>query len=72
MLSVVMSVNDPDCPTFTIQRWDVAVAPSGFAEIVCDDFPILHAQCTFTDSSQPLAVRLGSSQAVRSLSVALQ
>jgi hypothetical protein len=37
-----MRVNNPDCSPFTIYRRKTAPAPSGFAEIVCDDFPVLH------------------------------
>jgi hypothetical protein len=47
--SVSMRVHNPDRSPFAIQRRDVAVAPSGFVEIVSDDFPLLHrdASCLF-------------------------
>ena len=42
-LSVIaVSVRDPDCSPFAIERSDVAVTPTSFAEIVSDDFPLLH------------------------------
>jgi len=40
---VAVGVHNPDCSPFAIQGRDVTVAPSGLAEIVSDDFPILHA-----------------------------
>jgi hypothetical protein len=39
---IAMRVHDPDCPPLTINRWRRSTAPTGFAEIVSDDFPILH------------------------------
>jgi hypothetical protein len=41
--SFAMRVNNPDCSPFTIQCRHVAVTPSGFAEIVSDDFAIFHS-----------------------------
>jgi hypothetical protein len=38
-----MNVCNPDCSTFAIYRRDTAPTPSGFAQIVSDDFPVLHA-----------------------------
>jgi hypothetical protein len=38
-----MCVNNPDCSPVGINRCDTAPTPSGFAEIVSDDFPVLHA-----------------------------
>jgi hypothetical protein len=43
MLSVVaMRISNPDRSPIGINRGDAAPAPTGFAEIVSDDFPILH------------------------------
>jgi len=42
-LSVVaMRVNNPGCSRLAIQSCHLARTPSGFAEIVSDDFPALH------------------------------
>ena len=49
-LSVVaMRVNDPDRLPVGINCGDAAPTPSGFAEIVSDDFPILHGKSILTD-----------------------
>ena len=37
-----MRVNNPDRSLFGIERRDAAPRPSGFAEIVGDDFPVFH------------------------------
>jgi hypothetical protein len=42
-LSVAMRVHNPDRSPFKIDSGDSAQAPSGFAEIVGNDFPILHS-----------------------------
>ena len=42
-LSVVaMRVSNKDCSPVAIHRRDPTSTPSGFAEIVSDDFPVLH------------------------------
>jgi hypothetical protein len=41
-LSVTMRVQNPDRSPFAIHRCHVSIAPSGFAEIISDDFPVLH------------------------------
>jgi hypothetical protein len=38
-----MSVYNPNRSPFKIESRDPAIAPSGFAEIVSDDFPLFHA-----------------------------
>jgi Carboxypeptidase regulatory-like domain len=44
-LSVVaMRVHSPDCSPVGINRRNAAPTATGFAEIVSDDFPVLHAQ----------------------------
>jgi hypothetical protein len=44
-LSVVtMSISNPDRSSFAINGWETAQIPSGFAEIVSDGFPVLHAR----------------------------
>jgi hypothetical protein len=44
-LSVIaMCVCNPDCSPVGINRCDAAPTPTGFAEIVSNDFPILHAR----------------------------
>jgi hypothetical protein len=42
MLSVAMCVHNPDRSPFNIESRDRAQAKSYFAEIVRDDFPVLH------------------------------
>jgi hypothetical protein len=42
--SVAMSVHNPDRSPFAIERRDPAQAPSGFTEIVNDDFAFLHCE----------------------------
>jgi len=42
-LSVAMRVHNPDRSPFAIQGRDAASTPTGFAEIVANGFPILHA-----------------------------
>ena len=37
-----MRVSNPDCSPVGINGRDVTVAPTGFAEVVSDDFPVLH------------------------------
>ena len=39
----------PNRSTFKINRWDRPQTPTGFAEIVSDDFPVLHSRglCLF-------------------------
>jgi hypothetical protein len=57
-LSVVaMCVNNPDCLPLRINRCDAAPTPTGFAEIVSDDFPELHV-----DRIVPLLVSTQQSQ----------
>jgi len=42
-LSVVaMRIDNPDCSPLRIQGGDTTPTPTGFAEIVSDNFPILH------------------------------
>jgi hypothetical protein len=36
---IAMCVSNPDCSAVAIQRSDATSTPSGFAEIVSDDFP---------------------------------
>ena len=43
MLSLAVGVNDPNCAPVIAERGNPAHAKSGFAEIVSDDFPMLHA-----------------------------
>ena len=38
---VAMRVNDPDCSTLRSRADTPTQAPTGFMEIVCDDFPVL-------------------------------
>jgi hypothetical protein len=43
-LSVIaMRIDNPDCPPFAIQSCDSAPTPTGFAEIVSDDFPVFQS-----------------------------
>jgi hypothetical protein len=43
-LSVVaVRVCNPDRSPLRINRRDAAPTPTGFAEVVCDDFPVFHA-----------------------------
>jgi hypothetical protein len=45
-LSVIaVRVNNPDRLTVGINGCDTAPTPTGFAEIVSDDFPVLHTAC---------------------------
>jgi hypothetical protein len=37
---------------------DTAPTPTGFAEIVGDDFPVLHWLSCFTDCSEPFVVHV--------------
>src|SRR4029453_18004006 len=61
--------HNPKSSTLDIRTWDTAAAPTDFAKIVGDDFPVLHPlQYAVTDCSQPFAARVSSIQAVRSLS----
>jgi hypothetical protein len=39
---VAMCVHDPDYSSLAIHGCDAAPTPTGFAEIVSDDFPELH------------------------------
>src|SRR5947207_11851510 len=39
---VAMRVSNPDRSPIRINRWGTAPTPTGFAEIVSDDFPIFH------------------------------
>ncbi len=49
-LSVVaMRVCNPDCSPLTINGQNAAPTPTGFAEIVSDDFPVLHANLGMFD-----------------------
>ena len=49
-LSVAMRVHNPDRSPFKIQGGDPAQTPSGFAEIVSDEFPMpSRAQKTMLD-----------------------
>lgn len=41
-LSVAMRVHNPDRSAFEIQSGYTAPTETGFAEIISDDFPILH------------------------------
>jgi hypothetical protein len=38
-----MRVSNPDCSPVGINRWDTTQTPTGFAEIISDDFPVLMA-----------------------------
>jgi hypothetical protein len=38
-----MCVDNPDRSPFKVESRDPTQAPTGFAEIVSDDFPIFHA-----------------------------
>ena len=49
MTVVTMCVYNPDRSPFTVQTWDAAPTPSGFAEIVSDDFPVLHLELCSRD-----------------------
>jgi hypothetical protein len=40
---VAVCVSNPDCPPLTINGRNTAPTPSGFAQIVGDDFPIFQA-----------------------------
>jgi hypothetical protein len=40
---VAMCVCNKDCLPVGIDRCDTAPTPAGFAEVVCDDFPVFHA-----------------------------
>jgi hypothetical protein len=42
-----MRISNPDRLSVGINRWDTARTPTGFAEIVGDDFPLLHGLCFF-------------------------
>jgi len=46
-----MCVNNPDCLPFAIYRRDTAPTPSGFAEIISDDFPVFHATVSLPSNS---------------------
>jgi len=39
---VAMCVNNPDCSPARVRSCDTASTPTGFAEIVSDDFPGFH------------------------------
>jgi hypothetical protein len=52
-----MRVSNPDCPPLTINGRNAAPTPTGFAEIVGDDFPELHV-----DRIVPLLVSTQQSQ----------
>jgi hypothetical protein len=69
-LSVAMRVYNPDPSPFGINARHPTPTPTGFAEIVSDDFQLLHRP--LTDDSTPLAARVCSLQSVRSPSVGLQ
>ena len=43
-LSIAVCVHNPDRPPFKINSGDPAQAPTGFVEIVGDDFPVLHGR----------------------------
>src|SRR5216110_658919 len=43
---VAMCVGNPDRSPLTINGWDPAQAPTGFAEIVSDDFPVLQNEAS--------------------------
>jgi len=49
---VTMRVSNPDCSPVGINRWDATPTPTGFAKIVSDDLPVLHAQFTAFDPSR--------------------
>ncbi len=40
---IAMRVSNPDCSSVRIHGCDAAPTPTGFAEIVGDYFPVLHA-----------------------------
>jgi hypothetical protein len=40
---VAMCISNENCSTLKIQYWDAALTPTGFAQIVSDDLPVLHA-----------------------------
>jgi hypothetical protein len=42
-LSVAMRVSNEDCSPARVHGCDAAPTPTGFAEIVSDDFPVFHA-----------------------------
>ena len=44
ILHVAMCVCNPDRSTFKINRRDTPPTPTGFADIVSDDFPVLHSK----------------------------
>jgi hypothetical protein len=46
---IAVGVNNPDRSPFGVDSCDAAPTPTGFAEIVSDDFPELHADefCPF-------------------------
>ena len=43
---VAMRVGNPDCAAFTIKDGHTAPTPSGFAEIISDDFPVAFSNRT--------------------------
>ena len=71
---LAMGVDNPDRSPVAINGCDPAQTPTGFAQIVSDDLPVLHTwvRCAFTDYSPPFAVQICSVQAGRSLSVGQQ
>jgi hypothetical protein len=44
---VSMRVNIPDCSPVRVDSGDTSPTPSGFAEIVSNNFPVLHRQAAF-------------------------
>jgi hypothetical protein len=43
-----MRVGDEDCSALAIDSCNTAPSPTGFAEIVCNGFPVLHLTRTET------------------------
>src|SRR5262245_11510093 len=62
---------NPKLSPLVIRARDTTAIPSGFAQIVSDDFAISHRALVTDCCSRPFAVRICSLQAVRSFSVAL-
>ena len=57
---VAMRVNKSDRSPIGIDRGDAAPTPTGFAQIVSDDFPVLHdlESCLESTARQALAKQL--------------